>query len=125
MKGIELIAIGDELLSGARQNTNGAWLAKVLSQNGLAPDWITIVSDNEERMKEALLLAEKRATLVLATGGLGPTLDDVTEKVARALFGEPKFLPNRHGSALGLFFDRLSSRLFFFARPPLGDAAPF
>lgn len=81
-----LIAVGDELLSGARADTNSGLLARELARVGIPVVSIEVVSDDEEAVAAAVARALERAQLVLATGGLGPTLDDVTRHgIARAL----------------------------------------
>jgi len=83
---VELIAVGDELLAGQTVDTNSAWLGTHLSAMGAQVFWKTSVGDNRRDIVSALRLALKRADLVVVTGGLGPTGDDVTvEAVARAL----------------------------------------
>ncbi|MBN2356223.1 competence/damage-inducible protein A [candidate division KSB1 bacterium] len=75
---IEIISIGDELLTGHIANTNAAWMADQLLQIGLRVNRITTVGDDEKEICEILRQAESRADLIMATGGLGPTHDDVT-----------------------------------------------
>jgi nicotinamide-nucleotide amidase len=76
----EIITIGDEILIGQVVDTNSAWLATRLNLAGISVKQITSVSDNREHILEALALAERRAQLVLLTGGLGPTNDDITKR---------------------------------------------
>ena len=81
----ELLTLGTELLLGHIVNTNAAYLARELAAVGLNLYRTTTVGDNEARAAEAILEASARADVVLITGGLGPTADDVTrEAVARA-----------------------------------------
>jgi nicotinamide-nucleotide amidase len=81
-----LIAVGDELLSGAQVDTNSSTLARKLGALGIEVESIELVGDDEEPVAEAVLRALARAELVCVGGGLGPTLDDVTRHgVARAL----------------------------------------
>ncbi len=81
-----LVTIGDELLSGERQDRNGPWMAAFLGERGIPVREILAVGDGEEEIVEALARALLRAPLVLVTGGLGPTRDDRTrEAVARLL----------------------------------------
>lgn len=76
---VEIITIGDEILIGQIVDTNSAWLAQQLNLIGLKVKQITSVSDNEEHILEALQQAEQRADVILITGGLGPTKDDITK----------------------------------------------
>ncbi len=82
----EIIAIGTELLLGQSVDTNSSWLARNLARLGFNVFRLGAVGDNERRLAEAIQLALSRSEVVLTTGGLGPTVDDVTRKaVARAL----------------------------------------
>ena len=75
----EIITIGDEILIGQIVDTNSAWMAKQLNQIGMKVKQITSVSDDADHIMEALRLAESRADVILITGGLGPTKDDITK----------------------------------------------
>ena len=75
----EIITIGDEILIGQIVDTNSAWMAKSLNAIGIKVKQITSVSDDAEHIIEAIAQAEKRAKIILITGGLGPTKDDITK----------------------------------------------
>ncbi|KIO74514.1 damage-inducible protein CinA [Pedobacter lusitanus] len=75
----EIITIGDEILIGQIVDTNSAWMAKELNAAGIKVKQITSVSDDADHITEALSQAEKRAEIILITGGLGPTKDDITK----------------------------------------------
>lgn len=75
----EIITIGDELLIGQVVDTNSAFIATKLNEAGIHVHQITSVSDNKEHIFEALNNATQRADLILMTGGLGPTNDDITK----------------------------------------------
>ena len=75
----EIITIGDEILIGQIVDTNSAWMAKSLNAIGIKVKQITSVSDDAEHIIEAISQAEKRAKIILITGGLGPTKDDITK----------------------------------------------
>lgn len=75
----EIITIGDEILIGQIVDTNSAWMAKQLNLIGVSVKQITSVSDEQTHILEALAQAEKRADVILITGGLGPTKDDITK----------------------------------------------
>jgi len=75
----EIITIGDEILIGQIVDTNSAWMGKQLSDIGIQVFQITSISDNKEHILKALKEASQRAEIVLITGGLGPTKDDVTK----------------------------------------------
>ena len=76
----ELISIGDELLIGQVVNTNASWMAQQLNNIGLNVVQITVTSDDRENIIIALTEAAKRADIILITGGLGPTNDDITKQ---------------------------------------------
>jgi nicotinamide-nucleotide amidase len=75
----EIITIGDEILIGQVVDTNSAWMAKALNAIGVKVKQVTSVSDDADHIIEALAQAEKRARIILITGGLGPTKDDITK----------------------------------------------
>ena len=75
----ELITIGDEILIGQIINTNAVFLAKELNKIGIEIAQITSISDQKEHIIEALDASTKRAEVVILTGGLGPTKDDLTK----------------------------------------------
>lgn len=75
----EIITIGDEILIGQVIDTNSAWIGQQLNAAGIVLNRITSVSDTVEAITEGLKLAEERAELILITGGLGPTKDDITK----------------------------------------------
>ncbi|HEX9972895.1 MAG TPA: CinA family nicotinamide mononucleotide deamidase-related protein [bacterium] len=94
---VEIVTIGDEILIGQIVNTNAAYIAEKVTELGFDVDWITVVGDNDEKLYEAITLAESRADIIIATGGLGPTHDDITKKVlaryfnSRLILDEPTF----------------------------------
>ena len=75
----EIITIGDEILIGQTIDTNSAWIAEQLNINGIEVHRIISVHDNHDQIVEALNNSEKRADLVIISGGLGPTKDDITK----------------------------------------------
>ncbi len=88
----ELISIGSELTSGQNLDTNCQWLSLRLAEMGIPVGWHTTVADDMEANVEVFRIAAGRAALVLVTGGLGPTLDDLTrEALARAAGTELEF----------------------------------
>jgi len=88
----EIITTGSELLLGQLVDTNSAFIARTLRNIGLNLFYKTTVGDNEERMVEALKIAMSRSDVIITTGGLGPTVDDVTRlAVARATGRELEF----------------------------------
>ena len=85
----EVIAIGDELTTGQRLDTNSQWLSAELGLLGISVLFHTTVCDTLEAGVEAFRIAAARCELVVATGGLGPTADDLTRDVLAAVAGEP------------------------------------
>jgi nicotinamide-nucleotide amidase len=80
----EILSIGSELTSGQNLDTNSQWLSRRLAEIGIPVGWHTTVADDLDANVEAFRIATRRARLVLATGGLGPTQDDLTrEALAR------------------------------------------
>lgn len=75
----EIVSIGDELLIGQTINTNASWLGQECSKLGIRIVHVTTISDEQQLIKDAVDEAFKRADLVLVTGGLGPTKDDITK----------------------------------------------
>ncbi|MEI7727730.1 MAG: competence/damage-inducible protein A [Bacteroidota bacterium] len=76
---IEIINIGDELLIGQVVNTNASWMAEQLNLSGFRVYQFTIISDSRQHILDALTEAENRAEVVLISGGIGPTKDDITK----------------------------------------------
>ena len=82
----EIIAVGTELLLGNIANTDAQELSQALASVGVDVLYHTVVGDNPQRLEEAIAIARKRADLLIFTGGLGPTYDDLTkETVCRVL----------------------------------------
>lgn len=82
----EIITIGDEILIGQIVDTNSAWIAKELNKIGITIYQITSISDQREHILDALNNARNNADIVLITGGLGPTKDDITKRVLAEYF---------------------------------------
>src|SRR5947208_9026150 len=84
---IEVICTGDEVLTGKIVNTNFSYIAQKLEDVGLAVAWETTVGDDRESLLLAFTLAGKRADAVIVNGGLGPTVDDLSQEVAAQAAG--------------------------------------
>jgi len=87
MNSVEIITIGDEILIGQTVDTNSAWIGTELNLMGLRINRITSISDNRDEIISALNEALSRAQVVLLTGGLGPTSDDITKDTIAGYFG--------------------------------------
>ena len=84
---IEIICTGDEVLTGKIVNTNFSYMSQKLEDVGLAVQWETTVGDNREELLRAFQLAGQRADAVIVNGGLGPTVDDLSQEIAAQAAG--------------------------------------
>lgn len=101
---VEIIAVGTEILLGNIVNTNAAYLAEKCAALGLSCYHQDVVGDNEERLAETLKLALSRSDIILLSGGLGPTQDDLTKEVAARVFGKELYLHEPSREAIRQFF---------------------
>lgn len=100
----EIVAVGTELLLGETVDTNGAWLAAALADRGVDVYWSLRVGDNLARVREALEVGLARSDLVVTSGGLGPTDDDLTrEAIAEVLKETPRVDPRLEAELRGRF----------------------
>ena len=83
---VEIINIGDELLIGQVVNTNASWMAAELTKSGMQVVFISSIADDEDAIHSELDAASKRADIILLSGGLGPTKDDITKKTLADYF---------------------------------------
>ena len=88
----ELLAVGTELLLGDIANTDAQFISQGLSQLGITVHYHTVVGDNPQRLKEAVAVARTRANIIITTGGLGPTYDDLTKQTLAEAFGKTLLL---------------------------------
>jgi nicotinamide-nucleotide amidase len=91
----EIIAIGSELLTPERTDTNSLWLTEKLNGVGIEVKLKTIVGDDDARLEESIKDALRRSRIVITTGGLGPTEDDITRKIAARATGRRLLLDER------------------------------
>ncbi len=91
MANAEIVAIGSELLLGQIVDTNSTWMAQRLTALGVNLFYKSVVGDNPERMKEVLTRALERADVVITSGGLGLTQDDLTREVVAEAGAQPAF----------------------------------
>jgi len=87
MANAEIVAIGSELLLGQIVDTNSAWMAQRLTALGVNLYYKSVVGDNPGRMKEVIQRALERADIVITSGGLGPTQDDLTREIVAEVTG--------------------------------------
>ena len=85
---VEILSVGTELLLGNIVNLDAQMLSQGLSALGLNVYWHTVVGDNPQRAREAVAIAKSRADIIITTGGLGPTCDDLTKNVLAEAFGK-------------------------------------
>lgn len=97
MKSAEILCVGEELLYGDIVNTNAAFLSKELTDLGINVLYHSVVGDDPARLESAFQDALSRADIVITSGGLGPTKDDLTKETAASFFGRPMEL---HGESL-------------------------
>ena len=102
----EILAVGTELLLGNTVNTNAAELSERLAALGLNVFWHTVVGDNPERLASAVDIAKKRADILITTGGLGPTYDDLTKTVLAECFGRRLVFHEEEADFLRSFYAR-------------------
>ncbi|MBR4742723.1 MAG: competence/damage-inducible protein A [Oscillospiraceae bacterium] len=84
----EILSVGTELLLGNIANTDAQDVSVALSELGINVRWHTVVGDNPGRVKQAVAVARSRADILIATGGLGPTYDDLTKQTLTEAFGK-------------------------------------
>ena len=77
----EIISVGTELLLGEIANTDAQFISECLAELGIDLFYHTVVGDNPKRLTDVLRLAKSRSDLIITTGGLGPTYDDLTKEV--------------------------------------------
>lgn len=107
----EILAVGTEILLGDIVNTNAYYLSKRLADLGISVFYQTVVGDNSERLFKAYELAFSRADIVIATGGLGPTKDDLTKEIGAEYFGKRLVLHEESYIQIKAFFDRMNRPL--------------
>ena len=103
----EIVSIGTELLMGQIVNTDAQYLSRRLQSLGIAVYYHTTVGDNPQRMRDTLALALSRSDIVITTGGLGPTQDDLSKEMAAELLGLDMQFDEESWQAIRGYFDRL------------------
>jgi nicotinamide-nucleotide amidase len=107
----EIIAVGTEILLGDIVNTNAQFLSKELASIGISVYRQEVIGDNEDRLLEALEEALKRSDMVITTGGLGPTGDDLTKETVCKYFGMEMVLHEESYDALKGFFNKVNKEI--------------
>lgn len=107
----EILAVGTELLLGDILNTNAQFLAQELASLGIEVYYQTVVGDNPKRLEDTIFHAFSRADLIITTGGLGPTEDDLTKETAAKYFGEKLVLDEKALAQIETFFRRTGRKM--------------
>lgn len=107
---VELISVGTEILLGNIVNTNAAYLAEKIAILGLSCYHQSAVGDNEDRLEDAIRLALSRSDIVILSGGLGPTKDDLTKEVTAKVFGKELVEDPHTKERIQAYFDRIQSK---------------
>src|SRR5208282_1144706 len=105
---IEIICTGDEVLTGKTVNTNFSYMSQKLEDFGLAVRWGTIVGDDRETLLAAFREAGSRADAVIVNGGLGPTVDDLSQEMAARAAGVELVLSEEWLARMEAYFQRRS-----------------
>ncbi len=105
---IEIICTGDEVLTGKIVNTNFSYITQKLEDVGLSARWGTTVGDDRDTLLAAFLHAGERADAVIVNGGLGPTIDDLSQEIAAKAAGVDLVLNNEWLTTMEAFFTRRS-----------------
>ena len=106
----EIIAVGSELLTGGVTNTNAAFLSRLLTAAGVEVLYHTTVDDDAARLEKAVTIARGRAELLVFTGGLGPTYDDMTKTAVCAALDTPLVFHPEVVEDMRRYFDRVFRR---------------
>ena len=101
---VEIIAVGTEILLGNIVNTNAAYLAEKCAELGLSCYYQDVVGDNEMRLMDTIRLALTRSDILLLSGGLGPTQDDLTKEAAAKVMGRELYMHEPSKEAIRQFF---------------------
>ena len=103
---VELISVGTEILLGNIVNTNAAYLSEKCAALGFSCYYQDVVGDNEERLCETIRIALSRADILLLSGGLGPTQDDLTKEAAAKVMGRQLYLHEESKAVIQKFFEK-------------------
>lgn len=106
---VELISVGTEILLGNIVNTNAAYLSEKCAALGLSCYHQSVVGDNEGRLEETVRLAVSRSDIVILSGGLGPTKDDLTKEVTAKVFGKKLYEDAHTKERIAEYFSKMQS----------------
>ena len=102
----EIIAVGTEILMGYIVNTNASWIGQELLDIGIGTYYQQVVGDNRGRMEEAIKLAASRSDIVIVSGGLGPTRDDITKQVVADFLGKSLVIDAKQEDKVKAYYHR-------------------
>ena len=111
IKSAEILCVGTELLLGDIVNTNAAYLSRRLAELGIPVYHQSVVGDNPKRLSDELTAAFSRADLVILTGGLGPTCDDLTKETVASLFGSKLVLDEEALESIKSYFRKTGRQM--------------
>ncbi len=122
----EIITIGTEIVIGSTVNTNSLFLSQKLTELGINVHYHTSVDDNKERLESIIKTAINRSHIIITTGGLGPTKDDVTKEVFSRVLKEIidlnrniKYIENTIGTAPGILIENNNKKIIMLPGPPI------
>jgi nicotinamide-nucleotide amidase len=107
----EILAVGTEILLGDIVNTNSQYIAKRLSEEGIFVYYQSVIGDNPDRLKKAYELAFSRSDLVITTGGLGPTKDDLTKEIAFEYFNKTSVCHKESLEHIKSYFEKTGKQM--------------
>ncbi len=108
---VELISVGTEILLGNIVNTNAAYLAKKCADLGLSCFYQSVVGDNEERLLQSIETAAKRSDILILSGGLGPTKDDLTKETVAKYFGKEQYMDESVKDEIAGYFQKMNRKI--------------
>ena len=107
----EIVAVGTELLMGQISNTNAQFLSQKLPAVGIGVYYHSVVGDNAKRLKETLSLAMKRSDVIVLTGGLGPTQDDLTKETVAEVLGLKMIFDEESAANIKEYFSKQNKEM--------------
>jgi len=107
----EILAVGTELLMGQIVNTNAQYISSKLPDVGVGVYYHSVVGDNTDRLEESIKLALQRCDVVIMTGGLGPTQDDLTKETVAQVFGKKLVVHNDSLEDIKKYFNKLGRQM--------------
>lgn len=111
LKKVEILSVGTELLMGQIANTNAQFISRRLPEVGLGVFYHSVVGDNPERLTECLHYALSRSDVVITTGGLGPTQDDLTKEVIAKALDLDMILDTKSAQLIKQYFERMGKTM--------------